>query len=156
MLLRDLVDEVFDDTAAMGIAAVNQVADDLVIHADRTQLYRSLFNLVRNAVEAMTPALNANGAADDSDDRIGAVTVSAEETEAGLSIIVSDTGPGIPDHARGELFEPFKGSQKPGGSGLGVAIAAEIIRAHGGEIHLAASDAEGTRFEISLPGATVD
>ena len=151
--LRTLVDEVFDDTAAMGIAAENQVPDDLVIHADRTQLYRSLFNLVRNAVEAMTPALTANGAAGDSDDRIGAVTVSAKETEAGLSIIVSDTGPGIPDHARGELFEPFKGSQKPGGSGLGVAIAAEIIRAHGGEIILAASNPDGTQFEIVLPGA---
>ena len=158
--LHALVDEVFDDTAAMGIAAKNEVPADLVIHADRTQLYRSLFNLVRNAVEAMTPALAANDGSANSedsacDDQIGAVTVRAERTEKDLSIIVADTGPGIPEHARSELFEPFKGSQKPGGSGLGVAIAAEIIHAHGGEINLAASGPDGTQFEITLPGAAV-
>ena len=151
--LRDLVDEVFDDTAAMGIEADNQVPEGLEIVADRTQLYRSLFNLVRNAVEAMTPAPAANGADVTSDERIGAITISTSDIRDGLAIMVTDTGPGLPDHAREELFEPFKGSQKPGGSGLGVAIAAEVIRAHGGEIILAHSDDTGTKFKITLPGA---
>ncbi len=151
--LRNLVEEVFDDTAAMGIAADNKVPDDLIIHADRTHLYRSLFNLVRNAVEAMTPALTAENGGDASDAMIGAVIIGVEKNDDNITIIVTDTGPGLPDHARAELFEPFKGSQKPGGSGLGVAITAEIIRAHGGDIALAHSDSEGTRFEITLPGA---
>ena len=151
--LRDLVDEVFDDTAAMGIVAENQVPEDLVIEADRTQLYRSLFNLTRNAVEAMSPAPSTDNGGDGSDAKIGAVAVSVETHDDNLTITVADTGPGLPDHARAELFEPFKGSQKPGGSGLGVAIAAEIIRAHGGELILANSGSTGAKFKIILPGA---
>ena len=151
--LRDLVDEIFDDTAAMGITAKNEVPDDLVIIADRTQLYRSLFNLVRNAVEAMAPDVMVNGEDVSNDNQFGAIEVRIENATDPVTIVVADTGPGIPDHAREELFEPFKGSQKPGGSGLGIAIAAEIVRAHGGDIALARSDADGTQFEIVLPGA---
>ena len=156
--LHGLVDEVFDDTAAMGVRNDNQIPADLEIAGDRTQLYRSLFNLVRNAVEAMTapPAAGENGAdgaAPNTDAEIGRIAVSAQQKSEGLVILVSDTGPGIPDHARAELFEPFKGSQKPGGSGLGVAISAEIVRAHGGALTLAHSDETGATFMIILPGA---
>ena len=153
--LHALVEEVFDDTAAMGVRNDNQVPADLEIDADRTQLYRSLFNLVRNAVEAMTspPTNGADGAAPNGDAEIGRIAVSAQHKSEGLVILVSDTGPGIPDHARAELFEPFKGSQKPGGSGLGVAISAEIVRAHGGALTLAHSDESGATFKIILPKA---
>ena len=95
-----------------------------------------------------------NGASTEvGEDEIGAVTISEQFENGELRVTVSDTGPGIPDYAREALFEPFKGSQKPGGSGLGVAISAEIIRAHGGELFLAHSDSEGTRFLIVLPHA---
>ena len=156
--LHALVEEVFDDTAAMGVRNDNQVPADLEIDADRTQLYRSLFNLVRNAVEAMTsPPTNgengADGAAPNGDAEIGRIAVNAQHKPEGLVILVSDTGPGIPDHARAELFEPFKGSQKPGGSGLGVAISAEIVRALGGALTLAHSDESGATFKIVLPDA---
>ncbi len=151
--LRDLVDEVFDDTAAMGISAHNLVPVDFTIHADRTQLYRSLFNLVRNAVEAMSPSNAANEGTRITDEEIGAVSIKATETDGSIIVCIIDTGPGIPDHARADLFEPFKGSQKPGGSGLGVAISAEIIRAHDGEIILERSDSAGTQFKIILPSA---
>ena len=144
--LRELVDEVFDDTAAMGVNAHNNTPADLTIVADRTQLYRTLFNLVRNAVEAITELAAENDAPVD-----GTVTIEATSTARRVTIVISDTGPGLPDHAKAELFEPFKGSQKPGGSGLGVAIAAEIIRAHGGAIELQRSDENGAAFQIFLP-----
>lgn len=144
--LHALVEEVFEDTAAMGVNAHNNTPADLTIVADRTQLYRTLFNLVRNAVEAITEMAATNDAPVD-----GAVTIEATSTARRVTIVISDTGPGLPDHAKAELFEPFKGSQKPGGSGLGVAIAAEIIRAHGGAIELQRSDENGAAFQILLP-----
>lgn len=142
--LRDLIEEVFEDTAAMGVATHNAAPDDLKTIADRTQLYRALFNLVRNAIEAMNDA-------DKNSDK--EVTISAALNGDTIAITVADTGPGLPDHAKAELFEPFKGSQKPGGSGLGVAIAAEIVRAHGGAISLDKSDETGATFLMTLPAA---
>lgn len=157
--IRALVNEVLEDTAAIGVTADNQAPEGLKVFADRTQLYRSLFNLTRNAIEAMTPDGANNGAAPDgaapadgaSAADAGTIAISARQTSAGVEIDIADTGPGIPDHARSELFEPFKGSQKPGGSGLGVAIAAEIVRAHDGELSLVRSDPSGTVFRITLP-----
>jgi signal transduction histidine kinase len=150
--LHELVAEVFEDTAAMGVTTYNKVAGDLSINADRTQFYRSLFNLIRNSVEALTP----NGAIDaehsqEQDQPLGAITIAAQQIDDVVVITIADTGPGMPEHARSALFEPFKGSKKPGGSGLGVAISAEIIRAHGGMLTLVRSDASGTVFEITIP-----
>ncbi len=144
--LRELVEEVFEDTAAMGITPENNTPDDLVVIADRTHLYRTLFNLVRNATEAMTGGVQQNGA-----DAIGKVSIDVEIDGRYVLITIADTGPGLPDHAREDLFEPFKGSQKPGGSGLGVAIAAEIARAHGGALTLHKSDEDGAAFRLRLP-----
>ncbi len=148
-VLHELVEEVFEDTAAMGIVAENNAPEDLSIVADRTQLYRTLFNLVRNAIEAMTE--NADGP---ETAEFGKVTIDAVIEGRELLITIADTGPGLPEHAKADLFEPFKGSQKPGGSGLGVAIAAEITRAHGGAITLVKSDDTGAAFRVRLPHAS--
>lgn len=145
--LHELVEEVFEDTAAMGVETENKAPKDLQIIADRTQLYRALFNLVRNATEAMIDT-GANMA--ETEKRI---TIEARLHDDDIAIRIEDTGPGLPDHAKAELFEPFKGSQKPGGSGLGVAIAAEIVRAHGGAITLDKSDETGAAFVVMLPAA---
>ena len=152
--LKDLVDEVFDDTAALGIEMRNNVNEALFVDADKTQLYRSLFNIVRNAVEAMRPETADADAVIDPDAELGDITVSARPDGATVALLIADTGPGIPEHALAELFEPFKGSRKPGGSGLGVAIAAEIIRAHGGALTLEKTGAGGATFKIVLPAAT--
>jgi signal transduction histidine kinase len=111
------------------------VPRDLEIVADREQLFRVLANLGRNGAEAGAQTLN----------------VSAETTSQSVRILVSDDGPGLQAKVRDRLFEPFAGSAKPGGSGLGLAIAAELVRAHGGELKLVSSDADGTRFEVTLP-----
>lgn len=151
--LHKLIEEVFEDTANLHVAARNATPADLHIIADRTQLYRSLFNLARNAIEAMTAGIAAGGDDAGEVEAAGALSIAAQATDGAVSIRISDTGPGIPDHALNDLFEPFKGSQKPGGSGLGVAIAAEIIRAHGGRLALVQTGPDGTIFEILLPGA---
>ena len=139
--LHDLVAEVAAatlDTGRGAIAIRNEVRPELIVHADRDQLYRVLMNLARNAREA----LPAEG---------GLIAVTAWEDGQAVQIEVSDTGGGVPQQIQGHLFEPFSGSTRSDGSGLGLAIAREIMRAHGGEIELARTGADGTTFRLTLP-----
>lgn len=146
--LRGLIDDVIDDNASMVVSIANEIDDGLVIMADQTQLYRAISNLVRNAVEALAPP-------DENGEAVGkpgaSVAVRAQERAGEIAIDIADNGPGIPESARAELFEPFKGTLKPGGSGLGVAIAAEIARAHHGALVLEKSDETGATFRLTLP-----
>ncbi len=107
----------------------------LEVEADREHLFRVLSNLGQNAIEA--------GAS--------RVEVSAEQMDGRVRVTVSDNGPGLPPRAHQQLFQPFTGSARPGGTGLGLAIARDLVRAHGGEIRLEHSTADGTSFRIELP-----
>ncbi|MFN0022848.1 MAG: ATP-binding protein [Parvularculaceae bacterium] len=146
--LHALVDDVFDDCVAMEVTLRNEVAAEFSVHADATQLYRALFNLVKNAVEALSPQGDDGAPVP----RPGAlVCVRAQVSNGEVAIDVEDNGAGLPQAAIDSLFEPFKGSLKPGGSGLGVAIALEIARAHRGGLTLAKSDGTGATFRLTLP-----
>jgi len=142
--LHDLVDDVFESermACETGLTTfVNRVPPALVLRCDADQLHRVIGNLVRNARQA----IDASG-------RAGQVIVEAEETETDWIMQVADTGPGLPAKARDHLFSPFHGSFRKGGIGLGLVIAAELVRGHGGRLELAASDAGGTRFRVCLP-----
>jgi signal transduction histidine kinase len=140
--LTELVEEVGRVVALLtndGSGWQTAVADGLIIDADRDQLFRVFVNLGRNAAEAGARRV-----------RIG-----AEGRGGDLVVEVSDDGPGIPAKAQERLFQPFAGSARAGGTGLGLVIARELIRAHGGELTLARTDAEGTIFRIVIPGAAV-
>jgi signal transduction histidine kinase len=81
----------------------------------------------------------------------GVVRISAARRD-GLAVIeVADNGPGFAARARTHLFEPFVGSTRSGGSGLGLPIAREIMHAHGGEISISKSDESGTVIRLELP-----
>ncbi|MEQ1931253.1 MAG: HAMP domain-containing sensor histidine kinase, partial [Parvularculaceae bacterium] len=145
-LLAPLVEEAFEDAASLHVDFVSEVPADLAIVADRNQLYRALFNIVRNSVDALTPAEG------DEKPAAGRLVVKAEREGSIVRIEIADNGPGIAEDARAGLFEPFRGSTKPGGAGLGLAIAHEIARAHGGDLELAPSiGLKGATFEFSLP-----
>jgi signal transduction histidine kinase len=82
------------------------------------------------------------------------VRITASLDEAAAVIEVADTGPGVPPAARSKLFEAFFTSSRAGGSGLGLVIAADLVRAHGGSIMLVAKDEDerpGARFRVTLP-----
>jgi signal transduction histidine kinase len=113
----------------------NQVEPTVELQADRDQIYRVLTNLMRNAADA--------GAA--------TVRISAKRAPRGAVITVADDGPGIPPKAQERLFQPFAGSARPGGTGLGLAIVRDLLRAHGGDILLAATGKDGTQFRLHLP-----
>jgi signal transduction histidine kinase len=139
--LRALVDEVGE--AVLGpepgpVRLRNQVGEDLLVHADRDQLFRVLMNLARNAQQALA----RDG---------GLVTVGAWREAGRVVVEVADTGRGITAEAQSHLFEAFSGSARPGGTGLGLPIAREIMRAHGGDVALASTGPDGTAFRLVLP-----
>ena len=75
----------------------------------------------------------------------------AQEDEAAWEILVCDTGPGLPPKAQENLFTAFEGGVRKGGTGLGLVIAADLIRGHGGALSLLTTGEEGTEFAITLP-----
>jgi signal transduction histidine kinase len=135
--LAPLIDEIGPGLAVSEhkLAIEDAIPPDLIVEADRDQLYRVFLNLARNAVEAGAHRL-----------RFAAVRDAAT-----VAIELADDGPGLPPKARENLFRPFFGSARPGGSGLGLAIARELVRAHGGELSLASSTGAGTVFRLTLP-----
>lgn len=81
----------------------------------------------------------------------GRIAFKAARAERRVAMIVADDGPGIAPAAREHLFQPFAGSTRRGGTGLGLPIAREVLRAHGGDVILQESGPGGTRFRIELP-----
>jgi signal transduction histidine kinase len=141
--LADLVDEV-------GIALQEQGEDrdpnlvrdwvsgvpaDLQARADRDLLYRVFINLGRNAFEA--------GAS--------AVTVRARIGGGALQVDVADNGPGVAPELVEGIFRPFVTGGRAGGAGLGLAIARDLVRLHGGDIAIAETGKNGTTFRFTLP-----
>jgi len=138
--LRNMVDKVgsgllFAEKEKRVFAIDNRVSADFVLELDRDQFYRALSNLARNAVEA-----GANW-----------LTVSAVLVGDEIVIDVADDGPGIPEKILDHLFQPFAGSTRSGGTGLGLVISNELLEAHGGGLELVKTSEEGTMFRIHLP-----
>jgi signal transduction histidine kinase len=131
--------------ASSHIALANAVDAHVQVLADPDQLHRILVNLMRNARQA----IDGEPSGHDS----GTLTVDLR-VEDGVSIVrIADDGPGLPGRARANLFQPFLGSARPGGAGLGLAISRELAQAHGGDLTLAESTRRGAVFELRLPGA---
>ncbi len=120
----------------------------LTVDADHDQLFRVILNLARNAMQA----LEARGARDPARDQI---RISGRRDGGVVVIEVSDTGPGVSERARTHLFQAFQGSTRSGGAGLGLAIAGELVRAHGGDIKLVPGTI-GATFSIAIPDRAVD
>ncbi|TMV03263.1 HAMP domain-containing histidine kinase [Ruegeria sediminis] len=142
--LRDVAQDVLASESlaldSSDIEFVNEVPDEMVVRADPEQLFRVIMNLVRNARQALEVT-----------NIPGQITVAAEDQETAWCIEVRDTGQGLPPKAQQNLFTPFQGGVRKGGAGLGLAIASELVRGHGGELLLKRTGPEGTTFEIRLP-----
>ena len=148
---RQLVDEVQDllgiDPAG-GIEFVNAVEPGFEVDADSEQLFRVLTNL--------SPQRRpGDGRRRASAPWCGGLTISAERSGSVSRILVTDTGPGLPQKARDNLFAAFRGSARSGGTGLGLAIAHELVRAHGGSLELVESIGGRTVFAVTIPDQPV-
>lgn len=119
---------------------MNRIPTGMTVHADPDQMLRILVNLGRNAVQALEPTPEAT------------ITLTAATADNNrVTIDMTDTGPGIPEKVIPYLFKPFAGHGRTGGNGLGLAIARELARAHGGDVELQASGPNGTTFRITMP-----
>jgi signal transduction histidine kinase len=109
-----------------------------LLEVDADLLCQVLLDLLANAAEAAAPG--------------GEITLTAQGAEAGVAIVVADSGPGVPPDLRARIFEPFF-TTRPDGTGLGLAVARQIVEAHGGRITVTEREGGGAAFTIWLPAA---
>jgi len=125
---------------AKGVPCDNQIPAGLQISGDRQRLIQVFVNLVSNACDASPPGTP--------------VTVGAQATTQGVKIFVQDRGSGMDESTRERMFEPFYTTKPPGqGTGLGLPLAAAIVREHGGSLRVETRPGAGTTVEVELPGA---
>jgi signal transduction histidine kinase len=120
-----------------GIEVVNRVPP-LTVRADAHKMEQVLVNLVLNAIAAMHSG--------------GRLDISQVDGGPYVTLVISDTGVGIPEENLGRIFEPFfttKGTGK--GTGLGLAVCKKIVEQHGGRITVSSRPGEGATFFVSLP-----
>jgi signal transduction histidine kinase len=122
--------------------AVEAEEKNIVIECDSVMIEQVLFNLIRNALEAVS----AQGLVGKQE----VVTVRMARNGDSVTVSVSDHGPGISDPDK--LFQPFY-STKSDGMGLGLAICRTVIESHGGRLWAEANEGGGARFNFRLPCA---
>jgi signal transduction histidine kinase/CheY-like chemotaxis protein len=112
-----------------------------LILADPVQIQQVLLNLIINAEQSIQQS-SSEGAIKLRDYRSGEMVV----------LEVSDTGPGVPLDVLGRIFDPFFTTKPAGvGTGLGLSLAQQILRDHGGAISVETSPGKGARFSIEIP-----
>jgi len=143
--LAEAVTEAGEDAGLtpQGVRLASKVGARARVLADPEQLNRILVNLLRNAREAIVGRPGGDGH--------GKIEISFERRDADSLIRIADDGPGVPERVRERLFQPFSGTTRPGGAGLGLAISRELAQGHGGDLVLASTGVEGTVFELTLP-----
>jgi len=121
-------------------------ATGLVIDCDRSELTHAVTNVISNAIDACS-----NKEVDDLKVSIG-MQVDRQQRQLRISII--DTGMGIIDEIKPQIFNLFVHKKSQAGFGLGLPVSQQILRAHGGEIKLVSSSEAGTHFQLILPLST--
>lgn len=106
------------------------------IYAVSSQIQQIFINLILNSFDAMPAG--------------GELKISARELDQGVEMVFQDSGPGIPEDRRNNIFEPFF-STKEGGTGLGLTVSYNIVTAHGGTLDLANQNGSGACFRLFLP-----
>ena len=111
--------------------------DNVSMVADKNRVFRVFFNLLNNSSDATSDG--------------GRIVLSAKQTGKDISFIVADTGKGISAENIVKLFQPFFTSGKIKGTGLGLAVVQDIIKAHGGSIRVRSKLGAYTCFLIRIP-----
>lgn len=140
-MLAQMTDEFYPMLAPQGKTAVLECQEGLSLDADPDKLARVLNNILKNAAAYSDPDT--------------AIRISARQEGSNICITIENQGKTIPQHKLESIFEKFyrldaARSSNTGGAGLGLAIAKEIVEAHGGQISVR-SEAGVTAFEVTLP-----
>lgn len=144
--LEDVVRRATAATSALfevgGVGLEVQVADGLPdVSGDAERLVQVVINLLSNAVK-FSPG--------------GTVSVTVDRQGDDVQVAVADTGKGIPAADLERIFEPFRQASDtmpdgPRGTGLGLPIARQIVRAHGGDLRVTSTPGEGSTFRFTVP-----
>ncbi|NLB60622.1 MAG: PAS domain-containing protein, partial [Lentisphaerae bacterium] len=136
-LLQATLKFMHQEIADRGVAVEVEAPDPItVISVDRDQIKQAFFNLIKNALQAMSQA--------------GLLTITVFSNDRAVGIAFQDTGVGLPPEDLSRLFETHH-STKPQGSGLGLFIVQRIVRDHGGEMEVHSQPQRGTRITLLLP-----
>lgn len=119
---------------------LNLSEGELWVECNPQLLQQVVFNLINNACQAM--------------EETGVLTVITKQQGDEVSIIIRDTGSGIPDEIKESVFDPFFTTKSEGkGTGLGLSMSKSVIERAGGRLQLNHSSSDGTEFEVVLPKA---
>ena len=142
--LGEVLEGVLDDALTLAepldLTVEADIPKHLPLKADPTFVAIIAQNLVENAVKYNTPG--------------GRIRVEARAVNGAVEMTIGNTGDGIPKERAGLLFERFyrvRGGARVPGHGLGLSIARELARAHGGDVELVRSDGSWTEMRVSLP-----
>ena len=141
-LIESVCEIVAEKAALKGVKVTWNVNSDLdSVVVDPMGIKRCVLNLVSNGIDACEDAVEEK-----------AVVVSLRKCDNdSFVIIISDTGCGIPENARKNMFKMFFSTKGNKGTGLGLAVTKKIIKEHGGDIELDSESKKGTTFLITLP-----
>lgn len=109
------------------------------VFLDRIKMRQVIFNLIKNSCEAI-------------DQPGGKIIVNLTPADSGICICIKDNGCGMTHKQTENIFHPFI-TYKPEGTGLGLAVTAEIISAHHGQIRVSSTPGQGSAFYIYLPAS---
>jgi len=141
-IVRETLNLVRNDLVAGGVTVTTQYEGNLPqLKIDRTQIQQVMFNLIRNAIDAMHNVSSGKRSL-----RIA----TSFDGKSRVAVYIKDSGPGVPLEHQDDIFEPFF-TTKPNGTGLGLSICRTIVERHGGALQLAKTNTRGSSFEVLLP-----
>ena len=137
-LIRDTLKTLEPELSSRGVQINLQLNEELpLLSLDPNQIRQALFNLIKNAYQAV-PASE------------GEISIATTANEHEVLVRIGDSGEGMPPEVLGSLFEPYA-TTKTSGTGLGLLIVRRILREHGGEIEIVSEEGEGTTIILHFP-----
>ncbi|MGJ8654878.1 MAG: two-component system sensor histidine kinase NtrB [Akkermansiaceae bacterium] len=137
-ILRDTLETLEAELIERDIKINLELTENLpLMDLDAGQIQQALYNLIRNAAQAVTS-------------KDGQITIDTKFTDHEVVISITDNGKGISPEHMGALFEPFRTTKKSG-SGLGLLIVRRIVREHGGEMEIDSEENKGTTVNLYFP-----
>jgi two-component system, NtrC family, sensor kinase len=118
----------------------------------RADIGKVLLNILNNAFYAVTSKFDVRNSKFDIPLNHPTVGITTKNLGESIQISISDNGPGIPDAIKDKIFQPFFTTKPTGqGTGLGLSLSYDIVKAHGGELTLDSNEEVGTQFTIKIP-----
>ena len=141
LVIEFVLDFLGYEAARRGVTLIRQLDYRLpVVGVDANVLKQIVLNIVMNALQAMEPSGTG---------RLLVETTAPDSSK--ICIVISDTGPGIPQETLARIFEPYFSTKKPGeGTGLGLFVTRTLVENSGGTIDVRSSTGEGTSFAVTF------